>query len=67
MWDNLVIEWAQNNDWMKKRSKKSTKKDKRNFATFALRVKGQAPAPMVGAKSCETHRFDRVLCEPHLP
>ena len=35
MWDNLVTEWAQNNDWMIKRSEKSTIENKRKFATFA--------------------------------
>ena len=35
MWDNLVIEQAQNDDWMKKRSEKSTVEDKRKFVTCA--------------------------------
>ena len=35
MWDNLVIEQAQNNDWMTKRSEKSTVDDKRKFVTIA--------------------------------
>ena len=145
MLDNLVTEWAQNNDWMTNRSEKGTMEEKRNFVTFALdkmklctfhrKGKGtgkgkeklskvprnlgpadtvvyvrpdcttaqlkhqknigaqlwweqnlgdskwvnvdftvggkhqknigailmEAPASMVGAKSCETHRFERVL------
>ena len=36
MWDNLVIEQAQNNDWMTKRDEKNTIEDKRKFVAFAL-------------------------------
>ena len=36
MCDNLVTEWAQNNDWMTNRSEKDTMEENRNFVTFAL-------------------------------
>ena len=59
MWDNLVTEWAQNNDWITQRGERSTIEERRKFATFALdkmklctsHEKGEEPSKGKGAQS----------------
>ena len=78
MWDNLVIEQAQNNDWMTKRSEKSTVDDKRKFVTIAQdnmklcifhrKVKNQARAKRALSKAprnlglADTVFYERFDC-----